>query len=103
MKKFIKVAAKSDIISGKMKEFKVNDKTIVIANIEEEYLAFDGLCTHAECSLVGGFLDGYTLTCYCHGSQFDVKTGKVLGPPATVALNTYKVKVEGEDIYVRCF
>lgn len=100
MKKFIKLAHKSDIINGKMKEFKVNDKIFTVANTGGEYLAFDGLCTHAECPLAGGFLDGYILTCYCHGAQFDIKNGEVLALPATVALKTYKVKIEGEEIFV---
>jgi 3-phenylpropionate/trans-cinnamate dioxygenase ferredoxin subunit len=100
MNKFIQVAKKTDIPAGKMRECRIGDKTIVVANTEGEYLAFDGLCTHAECPLAGGFLDGYTLTCYCHGAQFDIKTGKVLAPPATVPLNIYKVKTEGEDVFV---
>lgn len=75
-------------------------KTIAIANSDGEYFAFDGICTHAQCALAGGFLDGYTLTCYCHGAQFDIATGKVLAPPAPSPVNIYKVKVEGNDILV---
>ncbi len=67
MAEFIKVAQKSNIPSGKMKEYKVNGKVVAVANVDGEYLAFDGVCTHAQCSLAGGYLDGYTLTCYCHG------------------------------------
>lgn len=100
MPKFIKVAAVAEIENGKIKEYKVNGKTIAVANTDGEYLAFDGICTHAQCSLSGGYLDGYTLTCYCHGAQFDISKGEVLAPPATQSLNTYPVKIEGEDILV---
>ena len=49
------------------------------------YYAFDDACTHEQCSLAEeGELAGTTLTCTCHGSEFDVRTGKVLAPPATV-------------------
>lgn len=100
MAEYIKVANKKDIENGKMKAYTISGKQITIANTDGEYLAFDDTCSHAQCSLAGGYLDGYTLTCYCHGGQFDVKTGEVLAPPPTSPISTYRVKVEGEDILV---
>ena len=100
MSEFVKVGTKSEIPEGKMKSFLIKEEQITIANTEGEYLAFDDTCTHAQCSLAGGFLSGKTITCYCHGGQFDLKTGKVLGPPPETPLNVYKIKVEGEDILV---
>ncbi len=100
MATFIKVASQNDIADGKMKEFRVEGKTIVIAKTDGEYLAFDGICTHAHCALAGGYLDGQTITCYCHGAQFDTKTGEVLAPPANSPLNVYNVKTKGEDLLV---
>lgn len=100
MANFIKAAKVADIAIGKIKEFKVAGKTIDIANVDGEFLAFDGTCTHAQCPLAGGYLDGYTLICYCHGAQFDISKGDVLAPPATIPLGVYKVKVEGEYILV---
>lgn len=101
MAQYLKVTTTDEIPSGKMKEFTVQGKTIAIANSDGDYLAFDGICTHAHCPLAGGYLDGYTVTCYCHGAMFDISTGEVLAPPATEPLNIYPVKVEGKDIFVR--
>lgn len=100
MPAFQKIASKSEIANGKMKEFRIAGKVITIANTDGEYLAFDGVCTHAQCSLAGGFLDGFTLTCYCHGGMFDIKSGEVLGPPATSPINVYNLKIEGDDIFI---
>ena len=100
MPQFQKIASKKDLGNGKMKEYKISGKTIVVANTDGEYLAFDGICTHAHCSLAGGFLDGFTLTCYCHGGMFDIKSGEVLSPPPPSPINTYPVKVEDDDIFV---
>lgn len=83
-----------------MKEYRVNGKVITLANTNGEIRAFDGYCTHEKCSLAGGFLDGFTLTCYCHGAAFDISTGEVLAPPATRPLKTYKVALVGQDIIV---
>lgn len=95
-----KAGKKSEIEQGKMKAFDLEGKKITIANADGEYLAFDDTCTHMQCSLAGGQLEGQTVTCYCHGAQFDLKTGKVLAPPAPTPISVYKVKVEGEDILV---
>lgn len=103
MAEFIKIAEKTEIENGKMKAFSANGRQITVANVDGEYLAFDDTCTHAQCSLAGGILDGYTLTCYCHGAQFDAKSGNVLAPPATSPIGTYKVKLEGEDILIEIF
>src|SRR3989338_8335470 len=100
MSEFQKIASLSDIPNGKMKEFRISGKIITIANTDGEYLAFDGVCTHAQCSIAGGFLDGYTLTCYCHGGMFDIKTGEVLGPPPPAPLTVYNLKIEGDDIFI---
>lgn len=100
MAQFVKVASAAEIENGKMKEYKVAGKTIVIANTDGEYLAFDGMCTHAQCSLAGGFLVGYTITCYCHGAQFDISNGEVLAPPATSPIGVYKTRITGEDLLV---
>jgi len=97
---YVKVGTIQDIPDKKMKEYRVNGKVVAVANIKGQFKAFDGFCTHAHCSLAGGFLDGSTLTCYCHGAQFDISNGKVLAPPATTDLNTYPVKLEGNDILV---
>lgn len=100
MGKMIRVAGKNDIGNGKIREFTLDGKQIAVVNSEGDYFAFDASCTHAQCSLAGGFLDGYTLTCYCHGAQFDISNGNVLVPPATQSLNTYPVKIAGKDIFV---
>ena len=100
MAQFIKIAKKTDIENGKMKAFSVSGKQITIANTDGEYLALDDTCSHAQCSLAGGYLDGNTVTCYCHGGQFDMKTGKVLAPPPTAPISVYNVKIAGEDIFV---
>jgi len=40
------------------------------------------------------------LECPCHGSQFNVKTGEVVSPPANEPLTQYAVRVDGDDILV---
>lgn len=59
----------------------VRGTRIAIANVGGTYYAFDDACTHEQCSLTEEEdLAGTTITCTCHGSQFDVRTGNVLAP-----------------------
>jgi nitrite reductase/ring-hydroxylating ferredoxin subunit len=74
---------------------------IAIANVGGTYYAFDDACTHEQCSLAEmGELTGTTVTCTCHGSEFDVRTGKVLAPPATVPVRVYPTRVEGDALQI---
>jgi nitrite reductase/ring-hydroxylating ferredoxin subunit len=40
------------------------------------------------------------VTCPLHLSQFDLKDGSVLSPPAAVSLKRFNVKIEGGTILV---
>lgn len=101
MAAFIRAASVNEIPSGSMKVCLVSGRQIAIANVDGEFFAFADTCTHAQCSLGGeGFLEGTTITCGCHGAQFDITNGSVLSLPATVPLGSYQVKLEGEDVFV---
>jgi len=59
-------------------------------------------CPHqANVRLSGGFLDGESIECPMHQSCFNVKTGKVLGPPAQDDIPTYPVRIEDGVVFVQ--
>ena len=90
----------SDIATGQMRVFEVVGIKVNVANIGGQLHAFDDTCTHRACSLAQGKLDGTTVTCPCHGSQFDVTTGEVLRGPAQRAVRSRLVQLEGENLLV---
>ena len=47
--------------------------------------------------LAQGKLEGYEVQCPWHGSRFDIRTGKVVRPPAMRSEPTYEIKVEEDD------
>jgi nitrite reductase/ring-hydroxylating ferredoxin subunit len=69
---------------------------MAVFNIEGGFCATQARCTHREGPLSEGTLDGSTVTCPWHGSQFNVCTGAVLQGPAKDPLKTYRVTVDGE-------
>ncbi len=66
-----------------------------VFNVAGSFCAVQAKCTHRGGPLSEGKLDGSTVTCPWHGSQFNVCTGTVLRGPATEPIKTYRVIVEG--------
>ncbi len=104
---YIKVAEKAELQLNKMMLVVVADKEVLLANVEGSYYAIANKCTHLGGSLSKGSLDGSIVTCPRHGSQFDVKTGHAVAN-AKIGFITmrvkdeesYKVKVEGTEIFI---
>ena len=69
---------------------------VAVFNVAGSFCATQAKCTHKQGPLSEGNLDGSTVTCPWHGSQFNVCTGAVVRGPATEPLKTYRVIVEGE-------
>lgn len=101
MTDFIKVAKVSDIAPGTVKKIDVNGEQIAVANLNGQFFAINDLCTHKQCSLSGGSIDGQNIVCPCHGGQFDLKTGEAKTPPATTNTKTYEIKVENDEIWIK--
>jgi 3-phenylpropionate/trans-cinnamate dioxygenase ferredoxin subunit len=99
-REFIPVIKTADLAVGDIAALEVGGTRIAIANVGGTYYAFDDTCTHEECSLADGDLSGTTVTCMCHGAEFDVRTGAVLAPPALLPVKVYRTRVEGEAIQI---
>ena len=96
----VRIENARDIASGEMRVFDVAGTKVNIASVGGQLHAFDDTCTHRACSLAKGKLDGTTVTCPCHGSQFDVTTGEVLRGPAQQPVRSRLVQIEGESLLV---
>ena len=100
MQQFVPVALVADITPGSLKQVDVAGRELAIANVEGRFFAMDNECTHSGCALADGELDGYDVTCGCHGSRFDVRTGGVLSGPALDPVATFPLRLEGDRILV---
>ena len=78
MADFIEVGKTIDLSDGTMKRVSVEGKDILLARINGKYYAAAGRCPHMKALLSKGTLKGTVVTCPMHGSQFDLKDGKVV-------------------------
>ncbi len=83
-----------------MAAVEVEGTHVLLANIEGEVYAVSGYCTHEETDLGNGFMVEGRVVCPLHLSEFDLKSGAVQNPPATMPLVKFNVKIEDETIFI---
>ena len=98
---WVRAAARRDLSAGEVIGVEVGGQSIAIYDSDGELFATDNVCTHAYARLSDGWLDGKTIECPLHAARFDVRSGKVLDPPATEDLKTYPVRLVDDEIQVK--
>lgn len=97
----VAIGTEDDFPPGKVHGVEVDDRQLIVVNLEGTLRVLDGICTHQYAELKRGFLTGDALRCPLHLSQFDLATGEAVNPPAEESLATYDVEVEDGTVYVR--
>ncbi len=100
MSEFVKVANLSELTPGTRKMVELDEVTVAIFNVNGQVYCIEDICTHDGGPLADGDIDGYSIACPRHGALFDLRDGQVLSMPAVVPVPTYRVKIEGDDIFV---
>ena len=99
MPQWVKVAKKSEIPEDTGKLVQAGGKDIALFQREGKVYALYAVCPHQGGPLDEGGLEEHVVTCPWHGWQFDVRTG-VCAFNDAIQQPSFKVKEEGEDIYV---
>jgi len=97
---FVTVTSLADLEGAALAAFEVAGERIGVADVGGTFHAFDDSCPHRQCSLAAGKLDGNVVTCPCHGSKFDVRSGERLVGPAVRGVRSYPVRVENDALQV---
>jgi naphthalene 1,2-dioxygenase system ferredoxin subunit len=98
---WVRAAARSDLAEGEVIGVEVAGHSIALYDADGNLFATDNICTHAYACLSDGWLDGEVIECPLHAARFDIRSGKVLDPPATEDLKTYPVRIVDGEIQVR--
>jgi nitrite reductase/ring-hydroxylating ferredoxin subunit len=97
---WIKACTKDQLGNNEMFSFDYEDKHLLITNLGGKIFATDRTCTHQEADLSTGFLTEEGVRCPLHLSVFNLENGQPQNPPAELALKTYNIKIEQNEIYV---
>ena len=88
------------IIEGKPVKLSKAGKDICVARVGNEVFAIEDNCSHQDAALSEGEQSGYKIECWLHSAEFDLRTGAALTPPASQAVKTYPVLVDGNNVIV---
>jgi Rieske Fe-S protein len=89
------LATTSEIPVGGGKIF-ASAKIVVTQPAAGTFKGFSAICTHMQCT-VDQVANG-TIDCPCHGSQFSIKDGSVMGGPAPSPLPAAPISLSGTNI-----
>lgn len=90
----------SELLEGQPAKVIVDGRAVCVARVGDEVFAIDDTCSHSDASLSEGEISGFKIECWLHGAEFDLRTGEALTLPATVAVQTYDVNRDGDNIVI---
>ncbi len=96
----VQVCKIDELEEGRAKTFDIEGVDICLAKVEGQIYAFDNVCTHDGGILGEGEIEDFQIACPRHGATFDIISGDATRMPAVVGINTYKVIVEGDEVFI---
>ena len=86
-------AADASLPDGSVVAVEAGGSAVALAKVGGAWHAVETWCTHAECLLSDGWVEGAAIRCPCHGSLFDLPTGKPLEGPAVEPVRVFATRV----------
>lgn len=78
----------------------VDGVEVCLVRLGGQVFAVHDECTHEAVPLSEGDVQGTSIECWRHGSQFDLRTGAVLNPPAVDDVATYRTRIADGQVQV---
>ncbi len=96
-----RVCASAELAENEAKRVVVGGVPIaLVKDSAGDIHAIGDTCTHGEISLSEGFVEGETLECWAHGSQFSLITGQPINLPAYEPVPVFTVEVIDGDVFI---
>ena len=92
---WIDAAAADDLWDGAGLGVVVRGREIALFRSGDAVFATDAFCTHGHARLCEGFVEGHEIECPLHQGRFDLRSGAATCAPATEAVKTYPVRIDG--------
>ncbi len=96
-----RIAAEEDLLPETPLAMRIGETEIAVIRLTDGIFAVNNVCSHEYALLSDGFCEDGKLECPLHQACFDIRSGRALTAPATIAIATYEVKCEGGEVFVR--
>ncbi len=98
----VDIGAIADFISGEATKVKIENRTLVVVRIQNDFYVLDDRCSHEDFPLSEGTVDvaSCEIECTRHGAMFSLVDGSPQSFPATKPVHTYDVAVKNDRVEV---
>lgn len=98
----VRVAERAEILGGERKVIEHGEHEVLVLASGGCIYAIGNICTHEEVWLDDGILhpDSCEIECPMHAGRFDLRTGDATHEPCEVAVPSYAVRIEGDEVFV---
>lgn len=97
---WIEVARVGEIDNNSCILFDLDDEDVAVYNLDGTYYAIEDQCTHDGGDLASGWVEAGCAVCPRHGARFDIRTGKVMAPPAYEDIHAFPTRVQDGAIQI---
>lgn len=94
-------AAEADLEEGKLVKGDANGLPVLLVKQNGRIYAMSNTCPHAGGPLNEGTLEGGSVICPWHGSQFDLADGTIVHGPATVRPPLFDTRIQDGKVEIR--
>lgn len=88
------------LVERKPVKIDLNGTPVCVTRIGDDVFAIADTCSHSEASLSEGDVTDYKIECWLHGAEFDLRSGEVVTPPASIPVEAFDVIREGDTIKI---
>lgn len=88
------------LVERKPVKIDLNGTPVCVTRIGDEVFAIADTCSHSEASLSEGDVTDYKIECWLHGAEFDLRSGEVVTPPASIPVEVFDVIRESDTIKI---
>lgn len=83
----------ADLAPGASRCVEADSVGLIVARAQDGgYHAVARMCSHMTLPMDGGRVRAASIVCPHHGARFDLRTGRVLGPPAYAPIAAYPTR-----------
>ena len=88
------------LVDSKPIKIDLDGTPVCVTKIGEEVFAVADTCSHSDASLSEGEVNNFKIECWLHGAEFDLRTGEVATPPASIPVETFEVNRNGDELTI---